>query len=226
MYNNYYYLDTKEEVQGPLALSDLDLLYKSGVLTAATLVCAEGTQNWIPFFQLPRPAPEQQEPKKVDLPTPIKSALISCPACGKSVSQRAPACPNCGEPINVSIANPSQEAPVGAITSGERGKLWVKFWLSAVGAIVVNILLIILFQSGLVSLPPLVALGIAAVPPFLIWASLAKRLEKYKAHTGISYPSTYVVLAILSLIGLIGPLLMLISFSIRLGKIPVIQSLK
>ena len=27
-------------------------------------------------------------------------ALISCPECGKQVSDRAPACPNCGCPIN------------------------------------------------------------------------------------------------------------------------------
>jgi zinc ribbon protein len=34
-------------------------------------------------------------------------SLISCPACSKQVSERAPACPHCGHPI----AGPAPEAP-------------------------------------------------------------------------------------------------------------------
>ena len=117
---------------------------------------------------------------------------------------------------------PSPQVPEGAITSSERSQMWKKFWLCAVGALVANIFMFIVV-SGLGGLPPLVALSLPAIPPALIWAWLAKQLEKYKAHTGISYPTTYVVLGILSVIGLLGPLLMLISFSIRLGRIPVIQ---
>lgn len=29
--------------------------------------------------------------------------LVSCPACGKDVSPRAPACPGCGEPMASSV---------------------------------------------------------------------------------------------------------------------------
>jgi len=97
------------------------------------------------------------------------------------------------------------------------------FWLCAVGASQANIFVVILL-AGIDIIPPLIILGLAAIPPFVVWAVFAKQLEKYKAHTGISYPTTYIVLAILSIIGLIGPLLMLISFSIRLRKIPVIQA--
>jgi hypothetical protein len=117
----------------------------------------------------------------------------------------------------------SLQAPSGAITSANRNRMWKMFWLCAVGASQANIFVVILL-AGIDIIPPLIILGLAAIPPFVVWAVFAKQLEKYKAHTGISYPTTYIVLAILSIIGLIGPLLMLISFSIRLRKIPVIQA--
>lgn len=106
---NYYYLDSSEEVQGPFTLSDLDSMHKGGKITAATQVCEESTENWMPFFQVPRSTAPQQTPKVASSPTSTNTTLVNCSACGKSVSRRAPACPNCGEPINEPKAKSPQE---------------------------------------------------------------------------------------------------------------------
>lgn len=34
------------------------------------------------------------------------ATLRTCPACGRDVSIRAPACPHCGEPFKLAAANP------------------------------------------------------------------------------------------------------------------------
>ena len=41
--------------------------------------------------------------------------LVTCPDCGKEVSDRAPGCPNCGAPI----------ASTGASTTGLRPQRWI-----------------------------------------------------------------------------------------------------
>jgi hypothetical protein len=45
-------------------------------------------------------------------------SLIACPACGKQVSQQAPACPHCGHPIAASpqkiVVQPPQSGGMGA----------------------------------------------------------------------------------------------------------------
>ena len=38
-------------------------------------------------------------------------ALISCSECGKQVSDKAKACPNCGAPISQSSAEPATNEP-------------------------------------------------------------------------------------------------------------------
>lgn len=42
-------------------------------------------------------------------------SLIECPACHKQVSQRAPACPGCGEPLASSV----ESAYGGAINTND-----------------------------------------------------------------------------------------------------------
>ena len=61
MSKKYYYLDAAEEVSGPLELAELDALHKSGKIMSNTQVCVEGTENWIQFYLLPRPAPPIQK---------------------------------------------------------------------------------------------------------------------------------------------------------------------
>ena len=106
---NYYYLDSAEEVQGPFTLSDLDSMHKSGKITSATQVCEEGTQNWLPFYRVPRSVAPQQAPKAASSPAAANTALVNCSSCGRSVSRKAPACPNCGEPMNELNAKRPQE---------------------------------------------------------------------------------------------------------------------
>ncbi len=36
----------------------------------------------------------------------MNTNLCTCPACGRDVSIRAPACPHCGEPFKLAAANP------------------------------------------------------------------------------------------------------------------------
>ena len=37
-------------------------------------------------------------------------ALIKCPECGKEISDQAPACPNCGYPMQSPVPNVSDDA--------------------------------------------------------------------------------------------------------------------
>ncbi len=114
------------------------------------------------------------------------------------------------------------DAKPEGITHQERSALWKSFWLGAVGALVANLIIFVLLAAIRDLL--LIRMIVAGLPPFLIWSSLARKLEKYKEYTGISYPLTYFVIAIGCLIGIIGPLIMLISFSIRVGRIPTVET--
>lgn len=62
--NKYYYLDGVGNVKGPLSLVELDVLNKRGGIASSTKVCAEGTENWILFCQVPRPAAQMPKPNK------------------------------------------------------------------------------------------------------------------------------------------------------------------
>ena len=72
---NYYYLDSSEEVQGPFKVSDLDSMHKGGRITSTTQICEEGTQNWMPFFQVPRPT----VPKQLPVVASIQKSLPDTP---------------------------------------------------------------------------------------------------------------------------------------------------
>ena len=53
----------------------------------------------------------------------IALALITCPDCGKEVSSRAPACPNCGCPIvDVEISNKTTQIKAKITHRAFRGK--------------------------------------------------------------------------------------------------------
>jgi hypothetical protein len=58
-------------------------------------------------------------------------ALIKCSECGKDVSDKAAACPNCGAPLSTSSGRASQghQAPVRVVRAGR--------WCEAVGALLV-----------------------------------------------------------------------------------------
>jgi hypothetical protein len=61
-----YFIDEKGEVQGPLTQQQLNALYHSGRITAATKVCEEGTENWQPYYKAAgEPTPEIEQAKKV-----------------------------------------------------------------------------------------------------------------------------------------------------------------
>lgn len=78
MSKKYYYLDAAEEVLGPFPLVELDALHKSGKITAVTKICEEGTQNWMPFYEIPRPAaPKQKLPEAAEMPKASQAKQVT-----------------------------------------------------------------------------------------------------------------------------------------------------
>jgi GYF domain 2 len=65
---NYYYLNDIGEVAGPIPLAELDALHKAQRISASTQVCEDGTEKWMPFFQVVRPAlPRERIIKKEEV---------------------------------------------------------------------------------------------------------------------------------------------------------------
>lgn len=55
-------------------------------------------------------------------------ALIKCPGCGKSVSENAQACPNCGEPIDTAVKCPKCGSKNTKVISGASKAVSVAMW--------------------------------------------------------------------------------------------------
>jgi hypothetical protein len=241
---NQFFINLDGSIDGPFTSSDLrSLLTKSLVLPTTparnsdqdpNLVSwrplillldeASGQENSAPPIPAPPPATSTSLPER-EVPSLARVALLGYPKivgnAQKVETAQGPSSPFETEidPVQMVPTTPdyTEVAHVG-IAEGERKKLWRLFWLCAVGAFLANAsIIVILFILGFSGLLPM---AIAAVPNFLIWSKLAASIEKYKALTGISYPGTYVVLAIGSIIGFLGPLMMLISFWIHIRRIP------
>jgi len=45
----YYYLDKKNQVEGPFSVDEIKSLYDYGKITASTQICEEGKDNWKPY---------------------------------------------------------------------------------------------------------------------------------------------------------------------------------
>lgn len=87
-------------------------------------------------------------------------ALIKCEECGKEISDRANACPSCGNPINKSI----NEEEGRVITIQQTNKKWKKRGcLSA-----------ILYIFGIIMLGKSIPLGISIIVIALIFSFYAK----------------------------------------------------
>lgn len=103
----------------------------------------------------------------------------------------------------------------------ERSEIWTSFGFHAFGAIGFAILTTIAANAGFMTESPiLLRMVVLGIPSFLVWARFVSKMEKYKGSTGIPYPSTYFVLAIASLIMIIGPLVLFVSLLIRLHNVP------
>ena len=71
-------------------------------------------------------------------------ALMSCPECAKQISDKAPACPHCGAPMNAPIAASTaggptivETGPGGVVTTEATGKTYKA--LQAIGVILILI---------------------------------------------------------------------------------------
>ncbi len=113
------------------------------------------------------------------------------------------------------------------LSGKERLEIWVSFWMHALMALVAAFLSPIFINEavtdrGLHNI--LWFLLFSGLPTFLIWAHYVLKIEKYKASTGISYPSTYIVLAIASALLMVGPLVLFFSLLIRMSNVPRLET--
>ena len=78
MSKKYYYLDAANEVLGPFTLVELDALHKSGKITEFTEICEEGKDNWMSFYEIPRPAaPKQKLPEAAESPKASQAKQVT-----------------------------------------------------------------------------------------------------------------------------------------------------
>lgn len=79
-------------------------------------------------------------------------ALISCPECRREVSDKAPACPHCGYPINMGgrpARPPLSESSVLSKAVGAIGGWLIVPWIARLLAFVMFcIVLIVMFAKG------------------------------------------------------------------------------
>jgi hypothetical protein len=107
------------------------------------------------------------------------------------------------------------------LSKAERSEIWKSFWLHAIGAFAFAVVTIIASNAGFMAESPLLLrMVVLGVPIFLVWARFVSKIEKYKDSTGITYPTTYIVLAIASAFGGIGVFVLFISLLIRLHNVP------
>jgi hypothetical protein len=77
---NHYYVDDAGNVQGPVSPEQLQALHRNGQISAATQVCAEGTEQWLPYFKAPEAQvvkKNQQKPPALESKLPSKSVQES-----------------------------------------------------------------------------------------------------------------------------------------------------
>jgi hypothetical protein len=110
------------------------------------------------------------------------------------------------------------------ISKKEKTELWKSFWFITIGAFVTSGFVIVLCNV-VPDIPLLFRMLLLGSPCYLCWAALARKLEPYTQYTGISYPSTYIVLALACyLLFVPGFLWMFISFMMRVDRIPINQT--
>jgi len=96
----YYYADSGNKPQGPLALEELIDLRRKGVIGNATHVVEVGGQNWQPFSSLLPPPdlpppPPPPPPAQITADAATSSGTHTCPKCATLVSGAAKVCPSC-----------------------------------------------------------------------------------------------------------------------------------
>ena len=113
------------------------------------------------------------------------------------------------------------------LSQEQRSEIWNTFWLHALAAVGAGLLSAVIVVFGQANgLPRFPTLVLAGVPTFLVWARFVGKIEKYKDSTGIPYPSTYIVLAIASVLMIVGPLVLFVSLLIRLSNVPRLEILR
>jgi rRNA maturation protein Nop10 len=107
---NYYYL-AGETPTGPFNLVEMEVLSRNKQITAETLICREGGQEWTPVAAYPELVamlPSQTPPVVLPVEEMETSSepkhfsevpaynLKRCPDCGTMLAESASVCPKCG----------------------------------------------------------------------------------------------------------------------------------
>jgi len=101
MIKEWHYSKGEGSSVGPVSFEELKAAFMNGDIGTEAYVWRRDFSGWKPIIEIdfgkpPAPLPIEQASK-----VPVEK-LISCPACGNSISLLAAACPRCGRP-NVKI---------------------------------------------------------------------------------------------------------------------------
>lgn len=77
-------------------------------------------------------------------------SLINCSECNKEISDKAEACPNCGNPIQAVIIEKSQTAPTPPVLIEQTSKKWKSVIVVATMIIIIALLMFLngVLQGG------------------------------------------------------------------------------
>ncbi|CAN5442124.1 hypothetical protein BH09VER1_BH09VER1_46720 [soil metagenome] len=82
---DYYYTDSQNQSKGPVGEEEIKSLVASGVLNGTTMICAVGTQQWVPVGTLvPTAAPPL--PVTKNEPLAIWSFVLSLIICCEPIT--------------------------------------------------------------------------------------------------------------------------------------------
>jgi hypothetical protein len=107
MNEQLYNLRVDDKESGPYTLAQLQVMWASGAINAATFWWTEGLGDWQPLstleVRLRPPAASPTVPPKTAPPPALREFtnpnLKFCPACRAQVSNETDICPHCGHPI-------------------------------------------------------------------------------------------------------------------------------
>lgn len=109
----YHYADAKNDAIGPVEESELDELFKTGVISRETNVLPEGSESWLPYAKarnLVTLPPSNPLSPSTQTPAPQASqsqhsvaGTKHCPYCDEQVSMSAKKCKHCGEILDVAL---------------------------------------------------------------------------------------------------------------------------
>ncbi len=82
---DYYYTDSQNQSKGPVSEDEIKALAASGVLNGATMICAVGSQQWVPISTLVTTVAPPLPVKRTE-PLAIWSFVLSLIICCEPIA--------------------------------------------------------------------------------------------------------------------------------------------